>query len=258
MSYFHEKRFALAAQAKAKTAAMVVSRTYRQNYVANIEDPWMEAEDEDEDRAWGTDEWATRGHLGAYYDWLTVNALLPTRESEDHTLVKMLDRESTYELGSLASSAKTIQSTADYADIGLNPLGLADNAIPFDISPSEIDAGKTHFEQIYARAVKATKTAQAIFKRAKKNSNALRDQNENADFEHMVADEEAAIDRRLKEIYGYPYADDIGVGKLYPQGYDGPDLYHYNYIDHYGSRYHHNSSDYHNAGRSCKQERLQA
>ena len=233
MSYFHEKRFALAAQAKAKTAAMIVSRTYRQNYVANIEDPWMEAEDENEWRGWGTDEWATRGHLGAYYDWLTVNALLPTRQSEDRTLVKMLDRESTYELGSLASSAKTIQLTADYADVGLNPLGLADSAIPFDISPSEIDAGKTHFEQIYERAVKATKTAQAIFKRAKKNSNALRDQNENSDFEHMVADEEAAIDRRLKEIYGYPYADDIGVGKLYPKGYDGPDLYHYNYIETY-------------------------
>ena len=233
MSYFHEKRFALAAQAKARTAAMIVSGTYRQNYVAGETDPFLHAEDEDVDRAWGTDEWATRGHLGAYYDWLTVNALLPTRENEDHTLVKMLDRESTYELGSIASSAKTIQSTADYADIGLNPLGLADNAIPFDISPSEIDAGKTHFEQIFERAVKATKVAHDIFARAKKNANALRDQNESADFDHMVADEEAAIDRRLKEIYGYPYADDIGVGKLYPQGYAGPDLYHYNYIETY-------------------------
>ena len=233
MSYFHEKRFALAAQAKAKTAAKIVADTYRQNYVAGIEDPWMEAEDESAWRAWGTDEWATRGHLGAYYDWLVVNSLLPTREAEDRTLVKMLDRESTYELGSIASAAKSIQSTADYADIGLNPLGLADNAIPFDISPSEIDAGKTHFEQIYERAEKAVKTAKAIFDRAKKNANALRDQNENADFDNMVADEEAAIDRRLKEIYGYPYADDIGVGKLYPQGYSGPDLYHYNYIETY-------------------------
>ncbi|MBR1588353.1 MAG: hypothetical protein IJ658_08530, partial [Kiritimatiellae bacterium] len=233
MSYFHEKRFALVAQAKAKTAAKVVAATYRQNYAAGIEDPWLEAEDDDADRAWGTDEWATRGHLGAYYDWLAVNALLPARQAEDRTLVKMLDRESTYELGSLAASAKSIQSTADHADIGLNPLGLADTAIPFDISPAEIDAGKTHFEQIYARAVKAVGVAHDIFKRAKKNANALRDQNESADFEKMVADEEAAIDRRLKEIYGYPYADDIGVGKLYPQGYAGPDLYHYNYIETY-------------------------
>ncbi len=233
MSFFHEKRFALAAEAKAKTAAMIVAGTYRQAYQAGATDPWRLAEDEDEDRAWGVDEWATRGHLGAYYDWLTVNALLPTREDEDHTLIKMLDRESTYELGAVASSAKSIQSTADYADKGLNPLGIADNAVPFDISPAEIDAGKTHFEQIYERAVKATQVAKAAFDRAKKNANALRDQNENGEFDKMVADEEAAIDRRLKEIYGYPYADDIGVGKLYPQGYDGPDLYHYNLIETY-------------------------
>ena len=233
MSFFHEKRFALAAEAKAKTAAMIVAGTYRQAYEAGRADTWLYAEDEDEDRAWGVDEWATRGHLGAYYDWLTVNALLPSREPEDHTLIKMLDRESTYELGAVAASAKSIQSTADYADKGLNPLGIADNAVPFDISPAEIDAGKTHFEQIYERAVKATKVAKAAFDRAKKNSNALRDQNENGEFDKMVADEEAAIDRRLKEIYGYPYADDIGVGKLYPQGYDGPDLYHYNLIETY-------------------------
>src|SRR3990167_320312 len=30
---------------------------------------------------------------------------------------------------------------------------------------------------------------------------------------------------------GYPYAGDIGSGKLYPTGYNGPDLYHYMYID---------------------------
>ena len=249
MSYFHEKRFALAAQAKARTAEMVASRTYRQNYVAGMQDPWMNAEDDGyykttvasesgmplsvTNRAWGVDEWVTRGHLGAYYDWLTVDALLPTRQPEDPTLIKMLDRESTYELASIAASARRLQSTADYADQGLNPLGISDNAIPFDISPSEIDAGKTHFEQMYDRAVKAVRTAHEIFKRVKKNSNALRDQNESADFENMVADEEAAIDRRLKEIYGYPYADDIGPGKLYPQDYNGPDLYHYSYIETY-------------------------
>ena len=246
MSYFHEKRFALAAQAKARTAAMIVAGTYRQDYVAGERDPWLCAEDDGyvkttvspgtvvcTNRAWGVGEWAARGHLGAYYDWLTVNALLPTRQPEDPTPIKMLDRESTYELASVAASARRIQSAADYADQGLNPLGLADNAIPFDISPSEIDAGKTHYEQIYDRAVKALGTAHAIFKRAKKNSNALRDQNENSEFDKMVAGEEAAIDRRLKEIYGYPYDDDIGVGKLYPQGYDGPDLEHYYYIESY-------------------------
>ena len=36
---------------------------------------------------------------------------------------------------------------------------------------------------------------------------------------------------QLVAIYGKPYEDDIGPTGTYPQGYDGPDLYHYNYID---------------------------
>ena len=31
-----------------------------------------------------------------------------------------------------------------------------------------------------------------------------------------------------------PYPDDIGPGKTYKQGYDGPDLYHYMYVDDLG------------------------
>ena len=30
---------------------------------------------------------------------------------------------------------------------------------------------------------------------------------------------------------GYPYGDDIGALGAYPAGYDGPDIYHYDYID---------------------------
>jgi len=33
---------------------------------------------------------------------------------------------------------------------GLNPLGLAKQSVPFDIDPSLIDQGVTHFEQIIA------------------------------------------------------------------------------------------------------------
>ena len=86
-SYMHEKRFATAAAQKARTAEMIVSRTARQNYEQGVQDPWLGAEDDQfdeyeidgktESRRWGVDEWATRGHLGAYYDWLTVNSVLP-------------------------------------------------------------------------------------------------------------------------------------------------------------------------------------
>ena len=243
ISYFHEKRFAMAAAAKAKTAAMITSRTYREAYRHGEDDTWLFAEDEDFfdqygtnsyliDRDWGTDEWATRGHLGAYYDWATANALLPSRESDERG-IRIIDREGTPELGEIALAARRIQRTADMADAGMNPLGLADDAIPFDISPAEIDAGKTHFEQIQERALRALDNAAAVYGRVKAVGNALRDQNEARDFDTMVADEEAGINRRLIAIYGYPYADDIGPGKNYPEGYSGPDLMNYLYVDLY-------------------------
>ena len=228
----HEKRFAQVAEMKAKTGERIVAATQRANYAAGASDAWLAAEDDDATRAWGTDEWATRAHLGAYYDWAAVNALLPARSAEEG-LVRMLDRESTKELGAIAASARRIQASADSADAGLNPLGLSDAAIPFDISPAEIDAGKTHFEQVLDRAKKATKVARDVFLRAKAAANALRDQNASADYEKLVSDEEAAIERRLIEIYGYPYDDDIGPGKTYPQGYAGPDIYHYEYVETY-------------------------
>jgi hypothetical protein len=52
-----------------------------------------------------------------------------------------------------------------------------------------------------------------------------------ADFQKSVADREADFNSRLIEIFGYPYADDIGPTGSYPSGYDGPDLYHYMYED---------------------------
>ena len=242
-SYMHEKRFASAAVQKARTAEMVVSRTARWHYEQGAQDPWLWAEDDQldsyeldgktESRHWGVDEWATRGHLGAYYDWLAVNAVLPAAQTADVGILQMIDRDSTLELGEIAQYARRMQRDADQFDAGLNPLGLADAAVPFDISPSEIDEGKTHFEQVYDRAVRATTVAHEIFRRVKNCSNALRDQNEERDFEKMVSDEEAAINRELIEIYGRPYDEDIGPGRLYEQGYTGPDLYHYYYVETY-------------------------
>jgi len=243
LSYMHEKRFAMAAAQKARTAEMIVSRTARQNYEQGAQDPWLGAEDDQletytcygqtESRHWGVDEWATRGHLGAYYDWLAVNSVLPVTNAVDTGILQMIDRQSTLELTELCTYAQAMQRDADQFDAGLNPLGLSDSAVPFDISPSEIDNGKTHFEQVYARALKATTVAHEVFKRVKGCANALRDQNEERDYQTMVEDEEAAINRELIEIYGRPYDEDCGPGKLYEQGYTGPDLYHYMYVETY-------------------------
>ena len=52
-----------------------------------------------------------------------------------------------------------------------------------------------------------------------------------ADLQATTEQQELAYKYELIELYGTPYSDDIGPGKTYKQGYDGPDLYHYMYID---------------------------
>jgi len=51
-----------------------------------------------------------------------------------------------------------------------------------------------------------------------------------ADFQATMAEQELAYKHRLIELYGTPYPEDIGPGKTYAQGYDGPDLIHYSYV----------------------------
>ena len=59
----------------------------------------------------------------------------------------------------------------------------------------------------------------------------IRQQEDSLDqFQRAYRDREFDFKNRLIEIFGYPYAGTIGPGKLYPTGYDGPDLYPtYNY-----------------------------
>jgi hypothetical protein len=120
----------------------------------------------------------------------------------------------------------------DKADAGLNPLGLAKNVVPFDIDPAQIAAGKTHFEQIYDRAIESVKNTVTVFNHANQLSQALRSlQDSVTDFSQNATQQERDYKNRLIEIFGYPYAGDIGAGRTYPSGYDGPDLYHYMYVN---------------------------
>jgi hypothetical protein len=47
------------------------------------------------------------------------------------------------------------------------------------------------------------------------------------DFRNTVRDMEIDYDMELYTIFGGPYPEDIGIGKIYEPGYSGPDLYHY-------------------------------
>src|SRR5215471_5481575 len=52
-----------------------------------------------------------------------------------------------------------------------------------------------------------------------------------ADFQAGVVAQELAYNNQLIELYGTPYPNDMGPGKTYPQGYNGPDLLHYTYVE---------------------------
>ena len=83
------------------------------------------------------------------------------------------------------------------------PLVWGLNVVPFDISPTEIANGKTHFEQIYDRAVTAMNNAITVFNHANNSTQLLRRQADSeADFQRNVEDTEADFGSRLIESFG--------------------------------------------------------
>ena len=228
VDYLDERKFAKAAAARARTGSEIVNLTYRNAYVEDPAGQWQGYRDADEDRAWGLSEWSSRTGQGAYFDWVVGNALLPATSTNSG--IQKVDRASVTELREVSASFQTIQEQVDKADLGLNPLGLTKNSIPFDIDPAQIEPPqrKTHFEQIYDRAVSAMNNAIAVFNHANNSTQLLRRQSDStADFQNNVTEKEVDFKNRLIEIFGYPYPEDIA----YPNAYDGPDLYHFAYVD---------------------------
>ncbi|NCD32631.1 MAG: LamG domain-containing protein [Spartobacteria bacterium] len=143
-----------------------------------------------------------------------------------------IDRSTVPALDELASTSRSIQREVDNADQCLNPLGLSRDAVLFDISPAALESGQSHFEQIEERAEKALVNAKSAFDAASEAGKVLRQQSESIyNFQTANASQERSYKKQLIEIYGYPYEDDIGTGRTYSEGYDGPDLYHYMYVD---------------------------
>jgi hypothetical protein len=233
VGYQHERKFAVAAAARARAGAEIVNLTYRNAYVEDPAGQWQGYSDSNTNRAWGLAEWGSRAGQGAFFDWVTANALLPDVDSDPtHTGIQKIDRTTVTEIRDITAALGDIQTKVDQADRGLNPLGLAKNVVPFDIDPNLISQGQTHFEQIYGRAVTALNNAIAVFNRANNCSQLLRQQADTAsDFQTKVTNQEADFNSRLIEVFGYPYAEDIGPGGSYPSGYSGPDIYHYDYVD---------------------------
>jgi len=140
VDYIDERKFANNAAAKARAGAEIVNMTYRSKYTENPDGQWQGYKDTDSNKAWGFSEWASRAGMGAYMDWVAGNAILPAKDNHpDHHGIQKIDRTTVLELNEIASHFIEIQSQLDAADIGLNPLGLANNVVPFDISPDGID-----------------------------------------------------------------------------------------------------------------------
>jgi hypothetical protein len=241
VDYFDEDKFAAAAGNLARTALDTMDLTARK--------AWKDAEgvvgagyfDADAEQAFGYGEWATRAGYGALCNWAVVNSLLPTNGTPVNAVfedkgVKRIDRSTARSLCYLPSVVRDIQTKLDALDAGMNPLGFSDNAIPFDMEPTEINGDTAtaipHFEQMLARTEKALENAQTVLTFAQEFGSRLAQislEETEAVGDHLKT--EAEFDKNLIAIYGTPLAGDIGPGGTYAQGYSGPDLYHYMYVD---------------------------
>jgi hypothetical protein len=239
--YLDEQKFAETAAARARTGAQIVKSAFRQAYAEDPTGRWPGYSDSNTNRAWGFGEWASRAGQAAYYDWAVVNSLMLDHLTNMVQVggadappegIQKIDRASTPELSEVTRTFQDIQSDVDSANAGLNPLGLARNVVPFDIDPAAIDAGKTHFEQIYDRAVQALYNACVVFDHARGATLQLREQSDSAyNLQEALTSNETDYHNRLLQLYGYPYPDDVGAGKTFPQGYDGPDLINWQILD---------------------------
>jgi len=235
VSYAHERRFARAASARAKCGAEILDLTYREQYVEDPAAQWGGYPDPVPGRSWGVADWGRRAFIGAHLDWVAANSLLRAADI-DHPpgSVQRVDRTTVAELAEIALLAEQIPAKLDEADAGLNPLGLQKNVVPFDIDPSEIVGNKTHFEQIYERASTTLNNAVVVFDYANDLANSLRrHQDEQAEFQRNTQEREIDFRNRLIEIFGYPYPEDRDplTGAIYGLDFEGPDLYHWDYVD---------------------------
>ena len=237
VDYQDEAKFADAAVKLAQVGLDAMSLTARKAYKENAGDLRSGYFDADATEAFGYGEWATRTGMGAAYNWMVANAITPTTNEAAQAFtdlgLKRIDREQNgAQMKMLCRTVANLQQTLGGFEGGLNPLGLSEDAIPFDIDPDALAEKNSHFEQILERTEKALGNCKTVLDWANVYGSRLAQiqANESAATDD-VASQELAYQNQLIAIYGTPSAGDIGPGGTYPQGYEGPDLYNYNYMD---------------------------
>ncbi|MEM0925374.1 MAG: hypothetical protein AAGJ83_05000, partial [Planctomycetota bacterium] len=238
VDYFDERKFAAAAGNAARTAEQVVSLTYRKYYQDDPAEGWEHLRDDQGSnsqtgitRRQGLDEWVSRSAQGTLFHWGVANALLP-EEDLVNTGIQKIDRTTVPEVKELPTYAAGFQTTIDNANARLNPLGLSPGAIAFDISPADMKAGHSHFEQVYDRALVSLNNAAGAFNQAAVMTGLLRTQQVTLDeLNNAIFEEEDAFEDELIALFGRPYSGDVGPGKIYEQGYEGADFFRYFIVD---------------------------
>ena len=241
VDYQDEAKFADAAAKLAQVGLDAMSLTARKAYKENggngergTGNGYFDA---DSEQAFGYGEWATRTGMGAAYNWMVANAITPTTNEAAQAFsdlgLKRIDREQNgAQMKTLCRTVENLQMTLGGLEGGLNPLGLSENAIPFDIDPDALAAKNSHFEQILERAEKALANCRTVLDWANIYGSRLAQiQERETAATDNIASQELSYQNQLIAIYGTPFPGDIGPGGTYPQGYEGPDIYNYNYMD---------------------------
>ncbi|MEI6341900.1 MAG: hypothetical protein WCR07_08075 [Verrucomicrobiota bacterium] len=252
VDYQDERKFAAAAAALARSGRQIFDLTWRKDYLPVGENGWSHlaatrvnsdrtylnqetGATEPTTRRWGADHWASRVGQGSYVNWLAANAVLPSVDPDpSHEGIQRVDRTTVPELDELVILATGVNTAMDNCEGGLSPLGITEGGLAFDLDPNAVVGGEdgTHFEQTYTRAKKALSNAVVAFDDAKDVTRLLRSETDSlSELQANIAKQEDAYTASLIELYGSPYPEDVGPGKLYKQGYAGPDLLHYAYVD---------------------------
>ena len=192
-------------------------------------------------RYWGMDHWASRVGQGTYFNWVVGNSILPYQDNNPNDQgVQIVDRQTVQDSPGTARHGGRLETDMDNANAGFTPLGLAQNAIPFDINPQQVTGSnpQTHFEQIYTRAVQALNNAVTAFNAAQNVTQELRQQQNSLIRPAGRRDRSGTgiqrpIDRTLWHALsgGHRTWGDLS-GRLHR-----PDLIHYMYVDRVGTHH---------------------
>jgi hypothetical protein len=239
--YLDEQSFARTAANKARCGLSIVKATYRDAYVADPSAQWQGYTDAaDPARAWGVSEWANRSGQGAVFDWMVGNAILPAGSTDPATGqplegLNLINRQTAKtDLQALAGSLREIQQTLDGVNQGLTPIGVNPDTVNFGLDPfyDLTWERKTHFEQTYESAVAAASNAKAALDFVSATSQTMRQIGGDAgELKQKAIEQDIDYRNRLIALLGTPYNGAIGAGQIFQEGYAGPDLITYMYLD---------------------------